>query len=90
LTPLDGEGGTRAARKLVFVSHEPTFGFELKFSFEGGAVRCRCRILGAVTGRFKITQENWTGDLARKGVLRINLDAAGPLLEFAFKAPEGP
>ena len=73
--------------KFVFAGYEPTFGFELKFSFDQGAVRCRVRILGAVDGHFRITQENWTGDLARKGNVRINPRGPGPLLAFDFGGP---
>ena len=80
-----GEGGSPVgARKLIFAGYEPTFGFELKFSFDEGAVRCRVRIVGAVDGQFRITQENWTGDLSLKGTVRINLGSEGPLLAFAF------
>jgi len=71
-------------RTLTFAGHEPTFGFELKFAFCEGAVRCRVKVLGSVGGRFRVTQENWTGDLARKGTLRINLASGGPLLAFVF------
>jgi len=79
-----GEDGTMGTRKLIFAGYEPTFGFELKFSFDDGAVRCRVRVIGAVDGRFRITQENWTGDLSRKGRLRVNPRSGGPLLTFVF------
>ena len=77
----DGDGGLL---KLVFAGHEPTFGFALRFSFEQGAVRLRLRIIGAVDGRVRITQENWTGDLTRKATLRVHPRGTDPLLAFDF------
>ena len=75
--------------KLVFAGYEPTFGFELKCSFDQGAIRCRVRIIGSVDGTFRVTQENWTGDLARKGTVRISPRGPGPLLGFDFAGPAG-
>jgi hypothetical protein len=84
---LPEPGGPASRTALVFMGHEPTFGFDLKFGFLEGTLRCQIRVLGAVDGRFRITRETWSGDLARRGMLRIEPGPGGPLLSFRFDPP---